>query len=389
MVKNRLGRESEPTGFPKYAKLELPARTPCKAGLLNGKKKKQQGAGVKKLAIRDAGGGEVEDVLATLREVLVMDIEDYRDIYCEGDKYKASREIKKMVEEGIVRTAAHPEDGRKRCMILTMKGARELGLDVETSRQVIKKEQLGWGIAKSKLYLRLGQAGIPLTKVLSRKEALEKYRLRPNETILAWVLEEPGPYVLYVPWKTRYKSRILQSINKTEGQTKVFRGHILVHEMKERWRQDRRRFLNDSPAGQFYLMTYEHLGLLKKGPGEMMREVEEMFQIIAPGGRLKATFPGSPLDMAYERKGEMLVGDMRMEDITLAARVMNLTQERIEGYNGVTLVMRDEAQAKDWAKIFGGRSRLWYLTENTLGLYRYDGRRLVMVGGRTHERVAR
>jgi len=330
----------------------------------------------------------VEELMAVLKKVLVMDIEDYRDIYCEGDKYKASREIKKLVEEGVVRTAAHPEDGRKRCMILTLKGARELGLDVETSRQVIKKERLGWGIAKSKLYLRIGQAGIPLTRVLSRKEALERYKLRANETIMAWVIEEPGPYVLYVPWKTRYKSRILQSINKTEGQAKVFRGHILVHETKERWRNDCRRFLNNSPAGQFYLMTYKHLELLKKGPGEMMREIEEMFRIIAPGGRLKATLPGTPLDMAYERKGEMLVGDMRMEDITLAARVMNLTVERLQGYNGVTLVMRDEAQVKEWAKVFGGRNKLWYLAETTLNLYKYDGRRLQLVGGRRRQRLA-
>lgn len=326
--------------------------------------------------------------MAVLRKVLVMDLEDYRDIYCEGDKFKASREIKKLVEEGVVRTAAHPEDGRKRCMILTMKGARELGLDVETSRQVIKKEQLGWGIAKSKLYLRIGQAGIPSNKVLTRKEALEKYNLRANETILAWVIEEPGPYALYVPSKTRYKGRILQSINKTEGQTKVFRGHILVHETNERWRQDRRRFLNDSPAGQFYLMTYEHLGLLKKGPEEMKKEVREMFQAIAPGGKLEHTMPGSPLEMAYIRKGEMLVGDMRMEDITLAARVLNLTNERLEKYNGVTLVMRDEAQVKEWAKVFGCWNKLWYLTETTLSLYRYDGRRLQVVGGKRHERIA-
>ncbi|MGI9862924.1 hypothetical protein SDD30_16220 [Moorella naiadis] len=330
----------------------------------------------------------MEELMTVLKKVLVMDVEDYREMYCEGDKFKASREIKKLVEEGIVRTAGHPEDGRKRCMILTMKGARELGLDVETSRQVIKKEQLGWGIAKSKLYFRIGQAGIPANNLLSRKDALEKYNLRANETILAWVIEEPGPYALYVPWKTRYKGWIMQSINKTEGQTKVFKGHILVHETKERWRQDRRRFLNGSPAGQFYLMTYEHLGLMKKGPGEMMREVEEMFQAIAPGGELKAALPGTPLDMVYERRGEMLVGDMRMEDITLAARVLNLTNERLRGYNGVTLVMRDEAQVKEWARVFGCWNKLWYLAETTLSLYRYDGKRLQVVGGKKHERIA-
>lgn len=326
--------------------------------------------------------------MAIMKKLLVIDIEDYREIFCEGDKYRAARELKRLTESGLVRAAAHPDDGRKRCLVLTLKGAREVGLDVETSRQVIKKGQLGWGIAKSKLYFRIGQAGIPANNLLSRKEALEKYNLSPNKTALSWVIEEPGPYILYVPWKARYKAGISRSINQTEEKTPIFKGHVLVHETMERWRQDRRRFLYDPPPGQFYLLTYEHLYLLNKTPAERREEVGQIFQAIAPGGKLVRTPPGAPLEMAYNRKGEMLVGDMRMEDITLAARVLNLTNDRLQGWNGVTLVMRDESQIKEWARLFGRRDKFWYITESTLSLYRYDVRKIQRVGGKHHERLA-
>ncbi|WP_157109859.1 hypothetical protein [Thermanaeromonas toyohensis] len=315
-----------------------------------------------------------------LKATKVVDFSDFRDIACGGDRVRAWRETSKLIEAGIVRAAGHPGDGRKRCLVLTAKGARELGVEVSAHR-VIRSSQLGWFILRSRLYVRLLKAGFAPEAILGRKEALEKYRLDPQETYLAWVIADPGPYCLYVPWPTGYGSKVYRSVNNTEGRGIWFEGHVLVHDTLESWRYDRRRFLRNCPPGRFLLLRYDQLGELKVAPGERTRDVGILFEAIAPGGRLTRAPIGTPLPLVYTRRGSMLVGDMRLDDISLAARVIALTGEMVGGWNGVTLVMRDEAHAADWARFFGNRRWLWYLTASTLGLYQYDGKRLLYVGG--------
>jgi len=331
----------------------------------------------------------VDVLVQWLKVTKVVDLSDFRDMVCGGDKVRAWREASRLIEEGVLRAAAHPDDGRKRCLVLTAKGARELGVEVGAHR-VIKSSQLEWLILRSRLYVRLLTAGFRAESILGRKEALEKYGLEPQESYLAWVITEPGPYCLYVPWPSGYGAKVYRSVNNSEAKGVWFEAHILVHESAESWRYDRRRFVRNCPPGRFLLLRSDQVGELKALPAARVKEVEALFKAIAPGGNLTRAPIGSPLPLVYTRRGSMLVGDMRLDDISLAARVIGLTREMVGGWNGVTLGVRDEAHAADWARLFGDRNWLWYLVASTCSLYQYDGRRLVYVGGgQKHEKAAR
>lgn len=328
-------------------------------------------------------------LLKWLRATKVVDFSDFREMACGGDRVRAWREASRLIEAGMVRATGHPGDGRKRCLVLTAKGARELGVEVGAHR-VIRSSQLEWFILRSRLYLRLLKAGFAPESIMGRKQVLERYRLDPQETYVAWVIVDPGPYCLYVPWPTGYGAKVYRSVNNMEGRSLVFEAHVLVHERLENWRYDRKRFLRNCPPGRFLLLRYDQLGELKVPPQERLREVGVLFETIAPGGRLTRAPIGAPLPLVYTRRGSMLVGDMRLDDVSLAARVVGLTQEMVGGWNGITLVIRDEAHAGDWARLFGNRRWLWYLTASTCSLYQYDGKRLLYVGGgKRHERASR
>ncbi|MGI9951275.1 hypothetical protein V3F56_02845 [Moorellaceae bacterium AZ2] len=333
-------------------------------------------------------GSEAQRLLDWLRVVGVVDFSDFRDVICEGDRVKAWREAAGLIEAGLVRSAGHPDDARKRCLILTAKGARELGIEVGGNR-VIRSSQLKWFILRSRLYIQLLLAGFEPRTILGRKEALQKYGLEPQDTYLAWVVLEPGPHCLYVPWPSGYGAKVYRSVNNAEGKTVVFAGHVLVHETRENWRYDRRRFLRNCPPGRFLLLCYDQLAELRISQRDRIGKLWALFVALAPGGKLSRAPLGAPLPLVYTRRGSMLVGDMRLDDISLAARVAALTGDMLGGWNGVTLVMRDEAHVADWVKFFGDRSWLWYLAASTCSLYRYSGKRLIRVGGKRHERTAR
>lgn len=330
----------------------------------------------------------VNALMKWLKVTKVIDLQDFRDMACGGDRIRAWREAAKLIDAGLVRAAPHPGDGRRRCLVLTARGARELGVEVGAHR-VIKSAQLGWLILRSRLYLRLLEVGFAPENILGRKEALERYRLEPQETYLAWVLAQPGLYCFYVPWPNGYGAKVYRSVNNAEGKGVWFEGHVLVHENLDSWRYDRRRFLRNCPPGRFFLFRYDHLKMLGVSPNDMVKEVGGLFRAIAPGGTLARAPIGCPLPLVYTRRGSMLVGDMRLDDISLAARVAGLTGDMVGGWNGVTLVMRDEAHAADWAKFFGSRSWLWYLAASTCSLYQYNGKRLTRVGGVKDEKAAR
>lgn len=231
-----------------------------------------------------------------------------------------------------------------------------------------KRERAIKWLKANEVYVRAIEHGLPESVCLSRREALAKYQLNHRVVPLVWLFElKETKYATYVPWTARFRTPLRKAIMAMPPE--MVTAHVLVQSSAPKRREDRKEFLNDSPSASFHVIDYTHLPLLVeslRNPHAGLDLLKERLRVVAPGGRIHASRDPMLPPWVLERKTRFLMGDMRLENVGLGARLLTHTHESLkaQGYEGVILLASTVQQAKEWAKLLGMRDWYWFIVQS-------------------------
>lgn len=316
---------------------------------------------------------EGEKVLLQVYRLGALSLDQMTRLMFMGDRERCYRKIAAMSDGGWLKSFSMSRDKRERFVTLTTQGAAFvvdwLRSDPRNPKYIPpKRERAIKVIMGNEFYVRAVECGLPEGVCLSRREALARYAMDPQKVPLSWFLEAgEARYAIYVPSTVRFREPLRKSL--LEFPKRVGVSHVLVQATVPRWRADRKAFLEDAPTGDFHVINYTHLPLLVeslRNPQGGLDLLKERLRVVAPGGRI---YPSRDLMLppwVLERRTRFLMGDMRLENVGLGARLLTHTQESLksQGYEGVILLVSTVQQAKEWAKLLGMRDWYWFIVQS-------------------------
>lgn len=314
-----------------------------------------------------------EQLLFQIHRLEAVSMSQLARLVCGGDQERCYRKVESLVDRGLLKTTPMARDKRERYVTLTTQGAAMvvewLSSDTRNPRYIPpKRDRAIKMLAANEVYARAVEAGLPENVCLSRREALTKHQLDHRVVPLVWLFElGEARYAIYVPWTARFRTPLRKAIMAVPSEMAT--AHILVRPSVPKRREDRGEFLKDSPAANFHVIDYAHLPLLVeslRNPHAGLDLLKERLRVVAPGGRIYPSRDPMLPPWVLERKTRFVLGDMRLENVGLGARLLTHTQESLkaQGHEGVILLVSTVQQAKEWAKLLGMRDWIWFIVQS-------------------------
>ncbi|MHB8928959.1 MAG: hypothetical protein ACYC9Q_15205, partial [Bacillota bacterium] len=309
-----------------------------------------------------------EDLLQELYNLRALTLNQVARLMFDGDERAAYEAARVLREKKLVWVRPVPADKRERYVSIKTATVDGYDIDPDGRKYVVPRARtVPRLLTVNEVYVQAVTAGIPRSVLIPRHEAFKRFDLKEPKLPLAWVIEVGARrYAMYTDHRKQYRDDLEKYVGKIPGGT--FTGHLLFHSSPVFARRDRKRFLGESPALNFHVLTYEDMPAVKGlllSPDGWLETLRKRLAVIAPGTRIVPS-PDPRADWAMERRTKTFLADLRLGNVGTAAALNTFTdmELRQKNYEGVLYLVKDVKQAKEWGRLLGWREWHWFVAES-------------------------
>lgn len=321
-----------------------------------------------------------------------LTFDQLRVLHWNGDGAVCYKTLYALQKEGFITIRPHPTSGRFKYAALTHRGLEAVSCSdsEQQPKQPLKSDRALAVLQANELHVQLIAAGLPFSAFLTRDEVLTRFGLAPTETPVVGLANLESTRVAFYLRSPRGTKRLWKGIH-TVTADKVDT-HAIFYSSHREWKYDRDQFLERPPAGRVYLLPFNHDGVkalvdLLKEQDRWLSVLRDILAAAVPGGKIKRNRGSAPpFEWCWQRQKKVSLADLTYCNVGLAAQIKSLSLNHLKNNgwgDGLLVLVNNLHQAAEWARCFGYRKWIWYVTREgspEQSLFRFESKAEIYYG---------